>query len=100
MKVNFKPLGDRILVKPEVSGELKTKSGLILTDNASRGEKVYGEVISVGAGLFSQTGNRIPLSVNIGDKVMYKKDLGGDKVTLDNEEYLLFHEHELIGVIN
>jgi chaperonin GroES len=100
MKVNFKPLGDRILVKPEVSGELKTKSGLILTDNASRGEKVYGEVISVGAGLFSQTGNRIPLSVNVGDKVMYKKDLGGDKVTLDNEEYLLFHEHELIGVIN
>ena len=99
MTAKFKPLGDRILVKSS-QDETKTKSGIILTDSATRGEKLWGKVEAVGTGIFSQTGDRIPFSVKVGDTVMYKKDMGGEKITIDGVEYLLFSEHELLGFLN
>lgn len=94
-----KPLGDRILIKPEQSGDKKTKSGIIITDSASRGETIFGEVVAVGPGIFTQNGERIPISIEVGDKVMYKKDMGGTQIRLDEVDYLLFHEHELLMVM-
>jgi chaperonin GroES len=99
METNFKPLGDRVLVKPE-QVEQKSKGGLILNDSISRGQKIVGEVVAVGTGLFSQTGNVIPMSVSVGDKVLYSKDEATNKIKLGEEEYLLFREHELIGILN
>lgn len=96
MATNFKPLGDRVLVKP-LEVEQKSKGGLILNDSISRGQKLEGEVVSVGTGLFSQTGNPIPMTVRVGDKVLYSKDEATNKIKLE-EEYLLFREHELIGI--
>lgn len=98
METNFKPLGDRVLVRPE-QVEQKSKGGLILNDSISRGQKLVGEVVGVGTGLFSQTGNIIPMSVTIGDKVLYSKDEATNKVKLGEAEYLLFREHELIGIV-
>lgn len=94
-----KPLGDRVLVKPEDKGDKKTQSGIILTDSVTRGETVFGEVVSVGPGIFTQSGDRIPVTVQVGDKVMYKKDMSGTPIKLDDVEYLLFHEHELLMII-
>ena len=51
----FTPLGDRVLVK-STDSEKKTKSGLVLTESARRGQKVVGEVVAVGLGIFSQAG--------------------------------------------
>jgi chaperonin GroES len=99
METNFKPLGDRVLVKPE-QVEQKSKGGLILNDSISRGQKIVGEVIAVGTGLFSQTGNVIPMSVKVGDKVLYSKDEATNKIKLDDTELLIFREHELIGILN
>lgn len=99
MKINFKPLGDRVLVKTQHS-EQKSKGGLILNDSISRGQKVEGEVVAVGTGLFSQTGNPIPMTVNVGDIILYKKDMAGDSLKLGDEEYLIFHEHEILGILN
>lgn len=99
MEGSFKPLGDRVLVKPESFGETKTKAGLILTDTAQRGQKVYGEVVSVGTGIFSQNGERIPMTVRVGDIVMYEKDMAGSPVEIGDEKYLLFNEHQLIGIV-
>ena len=99
METNFKPLGDRVLIKPE-QVEQKSKGGLILNDSISRGQKIVGEVVAVGTGLFSQTGNVIPMSVSVGDKVLYSKDEATNKIKLGEEEYLLFREHELIGIIS
>ncbi len=99
METNFQPLGDRVLVKP-VQVEQKSKGGLILNDSISRGQKIEGEVVAVGIGLFSQTGNVIPMSVKVGDKVLYSKDEATNKLKLGDEEYLLFREHELIGILN
>lgn len=98
MEINFKPLGDRILVKPEEQ-EQKSKGGLILTDSVQRGQKVYGTVVAVGTGIFSQSGEKIPVTVQVGDKVMYVKAEASNKLTLDGNEYLLFNEHELIGFV-
>ena len=99
MEGKFKPLGDRVLVKVS-SGEIKTKSGIIIADSAQRGQKVYGEVVSVGTGIFSQNGERIPMTVKIGDKVMYTKDMGGDEITMGDDKYWLFNEHQLLGILN
>jgi chaperonin GroES len=98
MKNTAKPLGDRVLVKP-TQGEEKTKSGIIMTESAMRGQSVWGDVISTGDGIFTQSGEKIPMSVSVGDKVMYKKDMGGDSIKLNGEEYLMFREHDLIMVI-
>jgi chaperonin GroES len=99
MKGTFKPLGDRVLVKPESFGETKTKGGLILTETAQRGQKVYGEVISVGTGIFSQSGDRIPMTVEVGDIVMYEKDMAGSPIEIEDEKFLIFNEHQLIGIL-
>lgn len=98
MEVYFKPLGDRVLVLAETNEE-KSQGGLILTDSVKRGQKVQGKVMAVGKGLFSQSGSSIPMSVQVGDVVLYKKDEGTDKIKLAGQEYLLFREHELIGIM-
>jgi chaperonin GroES len=100
MDNKIKPLGDRVLVKFDEESEKKTASGIILTDNATRGDYVYGEVVSIGTGLFSQYGERIPMTVKVGDSVMFRKNMTGDKLKIDTSEYLLFHEHELLMVIS
>ena len=94
----FTPLGDRVLVRPE-SKEQKSKGGLILTDTVQRGQKVYGEVVSIGTGIFSQAGERIPMTVQVGDIVMYEKSHGTNKIEIGDEEFLLFNEHQLIGIV-
>ena len=85
-----KPLGDRVLVKPEQVGDKTTKSGIIITDSASRGETVFGEVVAIGPGIFTHNGERIPISVEVGDKVMYKKDMGilNNTTTLHHRSYI------------
>jgi len=98
MAINFQPLGDRVLVKAETT-ENKSKSGLILTDSVQRGAKVQGKVVAVGGGVFSQSGQPIPMTVKVGDTILYKKDESSDKLKLEGEEYLLFREHEIIGII-
>ena len=94
----LKPLGDRIFVKPK-SEENKTKGGIILTDTATHGQKVYGEVVSVGTGIYTQNGVSIPITVQVGDEVMYHKG-HGEELKLGDETYLIFKEHELIAVVN
>ena len=94
----IKPLGDRVLVRPDSkSEEKKSKGGLILTDSIQRGTKVYGEVVSVGTGIFSQNGERIPITVQVGDKVLYTKQEATNTIKIDGEELLMFNEHELLG---
>ena len=94
----YKPLGDRVLVRYTDVGEIKSKTGIILKDSTTRGTTVWGEVLAVGNGLYTQTGDMIPMSVKVGDDVMYKKDMVGDPIELDGEKYLLFRESDLLMV--
>ena len=99
MEGQFKPLGDRVLVRPQEKTENKTSSGIILTDSSSLSQKVYGEVVSIGTGIFSQSGERIPMTVQVGDLVMYEKGQGVNEIEIEDEKFLLFNEHQLIGIV-
>jgi chaperonin GroES len=96
--MNWKPLGDQILLKVEKTAD-KTKSGIILVDRDMNFSQAT--VIAVGDGLFTQTGDRIPMTVKPGDSVyIYKSNLGENKsILLDDEEYMIVRESE-IGVVN
>ena len=99
MEGQFKPIGDRVLVRPQEKTENKTASGIILTESSSQSQKVYGEVVSIGTGIFSQNGERIPMTVQVGDVVMYEKSYGTNEIEIGNEKFLLFNEHQLIGIV-
>jgi len=94
--MKMKPIGDQVLLKEQEKAE-KTEGGIILVDGAYDEEFVYADVVSVGAGLFTQTGNRIPMTVKVGDRILISKNnLGGQKkVKLDDEEYILVREMEI-----
>ena len=93
--MKMKPMGDLILLKLEEKKETN-KAGIILMDGAAT-DYLVGEVIAVGAGLFTQTGDRIPMTTAPGDSVLIHKTKAGDgkKIKLDEEEYHLVHESEL-----
>ncbi len=92
----IQPLGDRIIIKPEPVEE-KTKSGIILPDTAKE-KPIEGEVVAVGPGKVTDEGKKIDTTLNIGDKVLYGK-YSGTEVTVDDEEYLIMHEDDILGVI-
>ena len=95
MAKNLKPLGDRVVVKQEPSEE-KTISGIVLPDTAKEKPQV-GTVIAVGPGRVLDNGQRVPLEVKIGDKVIYAK-YGGTEVKLDSEEYIILQERDILAV--
>ena len=93
----IRPLADRILVKEDTeSKEKKTASGIIIPISAQedKGGK-RGKVVSVGQGR-NEEGKIIPVSVKIGDTVLFQ---WGDKVQLDNEEYYIVKESEVLAII-
>ena len=92
----MKPIGDQVLIKEQEKAD-KTAGGIILVDGGYDQEFVYADVISVGPGLFTQTGNRIPMSVKSGDRILLSKNnLGSQKkVKFDDEEFILVREMEI-----
>ena len=96
--MKLKPIGDLILVKEQEKID-KTTSGIIIPDSVEN-DYVYADVISTGPGLFTQTGDRIPMTVKPGDTVVLHKNQSGSnkKIKLENEEYILLHESEIVMV--
>lgn len=94
-KVKFKPAGDRVLVKPE-SAEEKTASGIIIPDTARKEKPETGVVVAVGAGKRGDDNEIIPISVKVGDRVMFSK-YGYDEVVLGEEEYYVVSESNILG---
>ena len=90
--MQLRPLGDRVLVKPE-KAEQKTASGLYISSGAQE-KPQRGEVIAVGAGKLDDKGERIPVDVKVGDVVIYGK-YGGNEVKIDGEEYLLMRDSDI-----
>ena len=97
--MKMKPMGDQILLKKQ-SGQETTKSGIILTANAANYE--YANVEAVGPGLFTQTGDRIPMTCKVGDTVLLHSRLlkGDNEVTFEDEKYVLVRESEIAMVSN
>ena len=96
MSINIKPLEDRILIK-QVEAEQTTASGLVIPDTAKE-KPQEGEVLAVGPGRVDDNGNRVPLDVSVGDKVIYSK-YGGTEVKYAGVEYLLLSARDVLAVI-
>ena len=95
--MSIRPIGDRIAVKP-VAAEETTKSGIVLPGSAQE-RPHQGEVVAVGSGYVAQaTGQRIPLEIKVGDKVVYGKH-AGIEVKFDGEELVLLTENDVLVVI-
>jgi len=92
----FKPLGDRVLVKI-IEAEEKTKGGIILPDTAKE-KPQQGEVLAVGPGRILENGQRLPMEVKKGDKVIFAK-YAGTEVKEGEEKYLLISERDILAVI-
>ena len=95
MSVSITPLEDRVLVRP-LDAEQTTASGLVIPDTAKE-KPQEGEVLAVGPGRF-EDGQRLPLDVAVGDKVIYSK-YGGTEVKYDGEEYLILSARDLLAKV-
>jgi chaperonin GroES len=91
----LRPLGDRIVVKV-LEAEEKTAGGIILPDTA-KDKPQEGEVIAVGPGRVLDNGNRVAPEVKVGDRVIYSK-YGGTEVKVEDEEYLVVRESDLLAI--
>ena len=94
MGVSLQPLEDRIVVKPS-EGEEMTASGLVIPDTAKERPQ-EGEVIAVGPGRF-EDGQRVPMDVKVGDKVIYSK-YGGTEVKIEGEDYLILSARDVLAI--
>jgi chaperonin GroES len=93
-----KPLADRVLIKVEKE-VTKTAGGIILPETVESRDTKIGTVVSVGEGIYTNDGVKIPMQVKIGDKVMMPFAGSAQKVKLGDQEFLLFREQELLMVI-
>jgi len=94
--MNLKPLADRVIIKA-IPSEERTKGGIIMPDTAKE-KPQQGEVVAVGPGKFEK-GERIPMEVKVGDRVIYSK-YAGTEVKIDGEEYLILRESDIQAIIN
>ncbi len=90
-----KPLEDRVVVKPNTEEE-RTKGGIVLPDTAKERPQ-EGEVIAVGPGKLLENGQRAPVDVKPGDKVIFAK-YGGTEVKIDGEEYIILRQSDILAV--
>jgi chaperonin GroES len=95
-KISIKPLFDNVLVKP-LAAETKTKSGIYLPETAKEKPQI-GEVMAIGDGAVDENGKKVPMIVKVGMKVMYTK-WGGNEVKVENEEWKLVKQSDLLAIV-
>ena len=96
MSDKIKPLGDRVLIKA-LEREEKTKSGIVLPDTAKE-KPQEGRVIAVGSGKMLDSGTKVALEVQVGQKVIFSK-YAGTEVKLDGEEMMILNERDILAVV-
>ena len=90
------PLADRVVVKPLEDTE-QMRGGLYIPDTAKE-KPQQGEIIAAGPGKY-EDGKLVPMSVKVGDKVLYGK-YSGTEITLDNEQYLILRESDVLAIVS
>jgi chaperonin GroES len=97
LTMKIRPLHDRILVKRIEEGEVR-KGGIIIPDTAKE-KPQEGKVIAVGNGKVGDDGKRIALDVKAGDRILFGK-YAGSEVKVEDEEYLILREEDVLGIID
>ena len=97
MSDKIKPLGDRVLIKA-LEREEKTKSGIVLPDTAKE-KPQEGKVLAVGSGKVLDNGTKVPLEVQVGQKVIFSK-YAGTEVKVDGEEMMILNERDILAIVD
>jgi len=95
--MKLKPLNSHVVVKPLKEEEV-SKSGIILPDTVDKERSERGEVVAIGPGKLDQNNNRQPISVEVGNKVIFKK-YSPDEIKIDGVEYLILDEGDILAII-
>jgi chaperonin GroES len=95
--MKLRPLGDRVVVKP-VEKEDKTKSGIVIPDTVKE-KPQEGIVEAVGTGRILDNGTKVPMELEVGDKVLYAK-YSGNEFKLDDVEYLIIPEKDVLAIVD
>ena len=95
--MKLRPLNDRVLVL-RIDEEEKTSGGIIIPDTAKE-KPQEGKVIAVGPGKKDENGDRIPMTVKVGDRVLFSK-YGGSDINIDGVEHLIMQEDDILAVLN
>ena len=93
-KVNFKPLGNRVVIKPNEGKEQVSAGGIYIPDTAKE-KPQEGEVVAIGPGKLSDDGNRIPMDVAVGDTVVYSQ-YSGTEYKEGDKDYLVVREDDIL----
>ena len=94
--ITIKPLFGNVLVKP-LEAETKTASGIILPDSVKE-KPTMGEIMAVGPGEITPKGEKIAMTVKVGQKVMYKK-WGGNEVKVENEDWTIVKKKDILAIV-
>jgi chaperonin GroES len=94
--IKVKPLADRVVIK--ASEEAETMRGGLYIPDTAKEKPQQGEVVAVGPGKLSDEGKRIEMELKVGDKVLYGK-YSGTEVTVDNEQYLILREGDVLAIV-
>ena len=94
--MNIRPLHDRVIVR-RMEEERTSAGGIVIPDSATE-KPIQGEVLAVGNGKISESGDVRPLDVKVGDKVLFGK-YAGTEVKVDGEELLVMREEDIMGVV-
>ena len=97
MSTRLKPLGDRILIERIEEMEKVSPGGIIIPDTAQE-KPTQGKVMAVGPGRRDKDGQRLPIEIKVGDRVVFGK-WGGNEIKIDGNEYLLLKEDDIYGII-
>ena len=92
----LKPLGNRVVLEV-VEEEQTTPSGIVLPESAKQ-KPNFAEVVAVGAGKFTENGERLEMEVSVGDKVVFE-EYAGTEIKYEGKEYLVLHDTDIIAIV-
>ncbi|NLP02231.1 MAG: co-chaperone GroES [Fibrobacter sp.] len=94
--MNVKPLADRVVIRP-LESEQKTAGGIIIPD-AAKEKPIKGEVVAVGPGKVTESGQKVEMSLKKGDVVLYGK-YSGTEISIEGEDYLIMKESDVLAIV-
>jgi chaperonin GroES len=92
----LKPLGARVVIKP-LQREEMTKSGIVLPDTAKE-KPQEGRIVAVGPGGLDKNGNKVEMTLKVGDRVLYQK-YAGTEFKIDDDEHLVMHQDDVLALV-
>lgn len=95
--MKFQPLSNHVFIEA-LKEDKATKSGIVLPETAEKEKPMLGKVVAVGQGKLSEKGERMPMSVKVGDKVLFKK-YGPDEIEVEGKKYLVAEETDILAII-